>query len=375
MAHQIAVFAENRPGRIERVSRVLGEAGVNIRAITIATADAFGVIKLLVDDPAKAYAALAAGGVPVFKREIVAIVMDDRPGGLLAATEALSAAGINIEGRLRLRDRGQTARGARRRGREDPEAVGVLARARHPHPQRRRNLHALDAAARRPAARSRRHALDVEMSSFLEAFFPLVASLFGPPREGARIARALGAAARAMALAADGARTVDLVFLESLAPAVGLTPDQTRAVLEDFHRDEFEQLARLARPAAGARDLVDRALAAGVELVLATNPVFFDAAIRARVRWAGLADVPFTLVTGAEIMRWTKPHAGYYAQILELTGRRPEECLMAGDDPGMDMAARRAGIATWLVERPGEVPREAPLADERGSLEQLAERF
>ena len=97
MAHQIAVFAENKPGRIERVSRLLGEAGVNIRAITIATAEAFGVIKLLVDDPAKAYAALAAGGLSVFKREIVAIVMDDRPGGLHAAAEALSRAGINIE--------------------------------------------------------------------------------------------------------------------------------------------------------------------------------------------------------------------------------------------------------------------------------------
>ena len=41
--------------------------------------------------------ALAAGGVSVFKREIVAVVMDDRPGGLLAATQALSKAGINIE--------------------------------------------------------------------------------------------------------------------------------------------------------------------------------------------------------------------------------------------------------------------------------------
>jgi hypothetical protein len=97
MAHQIAVFAENKPGRIERVSRILGEAGVNIRAITVATADAFGVIKLLVDDPAKACAALAAGGVQAVTREIVALVMDDRPGGLHAAAQALSAAGINIE--------------------------------------------------------------------------------------------------------------------------------------------------------------------------------------------------------------------------------------------------------------------------------------
>jgi hypothetical protein len=70
MAHQIAVFAENKPGRVERVARVLGDAGVNVRAITISTADSFGVIKLLVDDPDRAFAALAADGVSVFKREI-----------------------------------------------------------------------------------------------------------------------------------------------------------------------------------------------------------------------------------------------------------------------------------------------------------------
>ena len=97
MAHQIAVFAENKPGRVERVSRVLGEAGVNIRAITIATADSFGVIKLLVDDPAKGRDALAAAGLSVSLREIVAIVMDDRPGGLHEAAQILARAGVNIE--------------------------------------------------------------------------------------------------------------------------------------------------------------------------------------------------------------------------------------------------------------------------------------
>jgi hypothetical protein len=97
MAHQIAVFAENKPGRIERVSGILGEAGVNVRAITISTADTFGIIKLLVDDPARAYTALAAAGVSVFKREIVAILMDDQPGGLHAVTRILSGAGINLE--------------------------------------------------------------------------------------------------------------------------------------------------------------------------------------------------------------------------------------------------------------------------------------
>ena len=137
MAHQIAVFAENKPGRIERVSRILGEAGVNIRAITVATADAFGIIKLLVDDPEKAYAALAAGGVSVFKREIVAVVMDDRPGGLLAATAGAERGRDQHRGRLRLRDRGQAARRPRRRGRENPGGDRRPARARHPDPLRR----------------------------------------------------------------------------------------------------------------------------------------------------------------------------------------------------------------------------------------------
>jgi hypothetical protein len=97
MAHQVSVFAENKPGRIERVARILEGAGVNIRAITIATSGSFGVIKLLVDDPGKAQAALAADGLSVSMREIVALLMEDRPGGLLEVAEILGREGINIE--------------------------------------------------------------------------------------------------------------------------------------------------------------------------------------------------------------------------------------------------------------------------------------
>lgn len=97
MAHQISVFAENKPGRIERVTRILGETGVNIRAITVATSGSFGVIKLLVDNPDRAYEALSEEGLSVSRREIVALLMDDRPGGLHRILEILGGEGINIE--------------------------------------------------------------------------------------------------------------------------------------------------------------------------------------------------------------------------------------------------------------------------------------
>lgn len=214
--------------------------------------------------------------------------------------------------------------------------------------------------------------LDVEMRSFLEAFFPLAAARFGGPGEVPRISQSLGEAARAMMAARDGARTLDLVFLESFAAAVGCSPAEVRRRFAVFYREEFERLRRLVRPVPGARAFVVGALGQGCELVLATNPVFFLDPIRSRLRWAGLADVPFALVTCAELMFWTKPHAGYYRQILALTGRHPEQCLMVGDDPRMDMAAKEAGIATWLAMHADAAPREAPLADHRGTLGQLA---
>jgi FMN phosphatase YigB (HAD superfamily) len=213
--------------------------------------------------------------------------------------------------------------------------------------------------------------LDVDMPGFLAAFFPLAAARFGGPDQAQSIALAMNAAARAMMLATDGARTVDLVFLEAFAAAVERTPAAVRAEFARIYREEFEQLRPLVRPLPGARVFVLEALGRGCELVLATNPVFFLEPIRARLRWAGLADVPFALVTSAELMFWTKPHAGYYRQILAMTGRRPEQCLMVGDDPRMDMAAKQAGIATWLVEHDGEGQREAPLADHRGTLGEL----
>ena len=97
MAKQINVFAQNRPGRLERLTEVLLEEGINIRAITIAGADDYGVIKLLVDDPERAHAALQREGFSAFMKEVIAVVMDDRPGGLHRVCRVLGESGVNIE--------------------------------------------------------------------------------------------------------------------------------------------------------------------------------------------------------------------------------------------------------------------------------------
>ena len=214
--------------------------------------------------------------------------------------------------------------------------------------------------------------LDIDMPAFLKAYFSLAGRRFVSPPELPRLTPALAAAARKMAAYRAGTHTLDRVFLEAFSPAVKRPPIEVRGVFTAFHRAEFEQLRRLTAPRPAARPLLERALALGYELAIATNPVFFLEAIRARIRWAGLEGIPFTLVTCAEIMRCAKPHRHYFTQTLRLLGRRADECLMIGDNPGMDLPAGLLGIGTWLVIPEPEECLEVAGADLRGTLEELA---
>jgi len=214
--------------------------------------------------------------------------------------------------------------------------------------------------------------LDIDMPAFLKAYFSLAGRRFVSPPELPRITPALAAAARKMGAYRAGTHTLDRVFLEAFSPALKRPPIEVRGVFTAFHRAEFEQLRHLTAPRAAARPLLEKALALGYELAIATNPVFFLEAIRARIRWAGLEGIPFTLVTCAEIMRCAKPHRDYFTQTLKLLGRRAEECLMIGDNPGMDLPAGLLGVGTWLVIPEPEESLVVAGADCRGTLEELA---
>jgi len=96
VTYQLSIFAENKPGRLAAVTRVLAKEKINIRATTIATSDTFGVINLIVDDPGRAEAALTKAGMAVTLSEVLAVVIPDQPGGLDRLTQLLFAEGINI---------------------------------------------------------------------------------------------------------------------------------------------------------------------------------------------------------------------------------------------------------------------------------------
>lgn len=94
---QISVLLENEPGRLAEVSDLLGKEGINIRAVTVADTADFGIIRFIVDDPAKAFQVLESNGFPVKEKEVIAVEAPDHPGGLAAVLKPLNEANINVE--------------------------------------------------------------------------------------------------------------------------------------------------------------------------------------------------------------------------------------------------------------------------------------
>jgi len=94
---QISIFIENKFGRLAEVTRILGDAGVNIRTLSLADTSDFGILRLIVNDTEKAKSVLKERGFTVSKTEVVAVEIPDRPGGLADILQALDADGINVE--------------------------------------------------------------------------------------------------------------------------------------------------------------------------------------------------------------------------------------------------------------------------------------
>jgi len=94
---QISIFLENKEGRLYEVTDLLGKNKINIRALTIADAKDFGVLRLVVDKPEAAVEALKKGGFVATFTDIVAVEVGDQPGGLAKVLKVFHENKISVE--------------------------------------------------------------------------------------------------------------------------------------------------------------------------------------------------------------------------------------------------------------------------------------
>ncbi len=192
--------------------------------------------------------------------------------------------------------------------------------------------------------------LQVEMEEFIPAYIAGLGRHFHDLAQPEPFARSVKSAIRTLLSEEDGTTSNEARFLAILEASLGipaaLFPERLRA----FCDDGLGELAPLVRPLPLARSILERCFVGGLKVAIATNPVFPRAVIEARLRWGGLADFPYDLVTSYENTRFCKPQTGFFREVAAVLGLEPEACMMVGNDTSHDLAARVAGIPTFLVD-------------------------
>ena len=94
---QISIYLENKPGHLSAICRALADADINIATLSLADTSDFGIVRMIVDDHERARQVLTEKGFPVNVREVVAVCVPDRPGGMAEVMTTLDTAGVNVE--------------------------------------------------------------------------------------------------------------------------------------------------------------------------------------------------------------------------------------------------------------------------------------
>lgn len=97
LVNQIAVFLENRFGRLHALAKTLSDACVDLVSLNIADTNDFGIVRMITSDNKKATEALKAAGFTVKSNDLIGMEVDDVPGGLTKILSVLSEGGIELE--------------------------------------------------------------------------------------------------------------------------------------------------------------------------------------------------------------------------------------------------------------------------------------
>lgn len=147
----------------------------------------------------------------------------------------------------------------------------------------------------------------------------------------------------------DGSCTNEEAFWKAMEGKLPVEGDRSREIALEFYGNAFNQAKASTSPTPLADQIVKNAKGKGIQVYLATNPVFPRCATMNRIQWAGLQAEDFRIITTYEDQYYCKPNVEYFRAILEQFQLNPEECLMVGNDVKEDLAIRALGVQTFLV--------------------------
>ena len=191
--------------------------------------------------------------------------------------------------------------------------------------------------------------LPLDQDAFTKLYFKGLAARLAPRGyEAEKLISAIWTGTGAM-VKNDGSQSNEDAFWKTFSaifPEKGKTDEP---IFEDFYKNEFASVKAACSFTENANKVVSFLKQKGINLILASNPIFPMIAQKSRMIWAGVHPCDFSYVTSYENSHFCKPNPAYYNEILEKNGLQADECLMIGNDAVEDTAAEKAGISVFLI--------------------------
>ena len=191
--------------------------------------------------------------------------------------------------------------------------------------------------------------LPMDQEEFVKAYFGGLATKLVPyGYDPQQLINGIWAGTKAM-VQNDGSMTNEDRFWQKFSQLIHPDVRRDEPYFDEFYRNEFQFVALSCGKDARAAETIRYLKEQGCRLVLATNPIFPAVGTKCRMRWAGLTESDFELVTTYENSRHCKPSPAYYQDILDTIGEQAENCIMIGNDVTEDMVAKSLGMEVFLL--------------------------
>ncbi len=222
--------------------------------------------------------------------------------------------------------------------------------------------------------------LPMDQDTFARAYFAgLAKTAASRGYEPERLIKTILAGTAAM-VKNTSEKTNGEVFWDTYLAAYGEEARADIPMFDAYYERGFDAVSAVCGYDPAVAPLIRSLRAAGVRVILATNPIFPPVATEHRLQWAGLEPTDFEYITTYDNAKRCKPNPDYYRELLEKLSLDPAACLMVGNDVTEDMIAARLGLSVYLVtdcliNKSGEDIDRYPHGDRAAMGRYLRERF
>lgn len=197
------------------------------------------------------------------------------------------------------------------------------------------------------------------MDVFLPAYLQALSTHLTRHAEPQKLVKSLLAATQQMIEKNECEHTLEEIFNACFYPDLGLKEEDVKDDINTFYDNVFPTLKELTKPSPGAVSLVEQSFERGWRVIIATNPLFPETAIRQRLDWANLSPdtYPFELISSFETFHFAKPNPAYLSEVLARVGWPDTPVVMVGNDVENDIIpAQKVGISAFWVNQKSPSP-------------------